>query len=81
MDLLELASQFPLQVRVDHRQRLVEQDRRHIVAHQPAPHGDFLFFVGGEVARLFAQQALQVEDFGDFLHLGMNACLGHALVA
>ncbi|MNZ56268.1 hypothetical protein D3C78_742130 [compost metagenome] len=81
VDLLELAPQFPLQVRVDHRQRLVEQDRRHVIAHQAAPHGNFLFFVGGEVARLFAQQVLQVEDFGDFLHLGMNACLGHALVA
>ena len=30
VDLLELAAQLPLQVRVDHGQRLVEQHRRHV---------------------------------------------------
>ncbi len=34
VDLLELAPQLPLEVRVDHRERLVEQHRRHIGAHQ-----------------------------------------------
>ena len=81
VNLLELAPQFPLQVRVDHRQRLVEQDRRHVIAYQATAHGDFLFFVGGEVAGFFAQQVLQVEDFGDLLHLAVNFRFGHALVA
>jgi hypothetical protein len=36
VDLLQLAAQLPLQVRVDHGQRLVEQHRRHILAHQAA---------------------------------------------
>ena len=44
VDLLELAPQFPLQVRVDHRQRLVEQDRRHVIrATNPRPMETFCF--------------------------------------
>ncbi|MNO54833.1 hypothetical protein D3C76_453130 [compost metagenome] len=81
VDLLELASQFPFQVRVDHRQRFVEEDRRNVVADQTPAHRDFLFFVSGEVARLLAQEVLQVEDFGDFLHLAVHFRLGHALIA
>ena len=56
VDLLELAPQLPFEVRVDHRQRLVEQDGRHIVAHQAAPHGHLLLLVGGQVAGLELQQ-------------------------
>src|SRR5690606_2043029 len=49
VDLLELAPQLPLQVRVDHRQRLVEENRRHVLTYQAAAHGDLLLLVGGEV--------------------------------
>ena len=81
VDLLELAPQFPLQVRVDHRQRFIEEDRGDVVTHQTTAHRDFLFFVGGEVARLLAQEVLQVEHFGNFLHLAVHFRLGHALIA
>ena len=39
---LQLRAQLPFQRRIDHRQRLVEQHRRHIGAHQPSPERNFL---------------------------------------
>jgi hypothetical protein len=33
VQLLELGAELPLQVRVDHRQRLVEHDDVHVLAH------------------------------------------------
>ncbi|MNE15670.1 hypothetical protein D3C80_1085890 [compost metagenome] len=80
VDLLELAPQLPLQVRVDHRQRLVEEDRRHVIAHQAAAHGDFLLFIGTEVAGLLLQRRTEFEHLGDLLHLATHPGLVHALV-
>ena len=48
VDLLQLAAQLPLQVRVDHRQRLVEQHRRDVLAHQAAAERDLLLRIGRE---------------------------------
>ena len=42
VDLLELAAQLPLEVRVDHRQRFIEQHRAHVFAHQAAAEADLL---------------------------------------
>ena len=57
VELLQLRAQLPFQMRVDHRQRLVEQDRRHVRAHQAAAERDLLLHVGGEAARLAVEHA------------------------
>ena len=49
---LEGRAQLPFQVRIDHRQRLVEQDGGDVRAHQAAAERDLLLGVGREVARL-----------------------------
>jgi hypothetical protein len=50
VQILQLGPQLPLHVRIDHRQRLVEQDRIDVVAHQPAAQRDLLLLIGGEAA-------------------------------
>ena len=61
VQLLQLAAQPPLQVRVDHRQRLVEQDRGDVGAHQAAAQRDLLLAVGGEAGGALRQRRLEVE--------------------
>ena len=51
VDLLELPAQLPLEVRIDDRERLVEQHRRDVLAHQAAAERDLLLGVGGEARR------------------------------
>ena len=46
MHLFELATQLPLQVRVDDGERLIKQNRRHIGPDQAPPKRNFLFSVG-----------------------------------
>ena len=65
VDLLELAPQLPLEVRVDHRQRLVEQHRRDVLAHQAAAERDLLLGVGGEAGGALVELAAQLEHLGD----------------
>ena len=48
VDLLELPPQLPLEMRIDDRERLVEQHRRDVLAHQAAAERDLLLGVGGE---------------------------------
>ena len=50
VQLLQLRAQHPFHVRVDDRQRLVEQDRVDVGAHQPAAERDLLLLVGGQAA-------------------------------
>ena len=61
MNLLELAAQLPFEVRVNHRQRLVEQDRRHIGTYQTPPQGDFLFRVCSQARRTLVQLPAHLE--------------------
>ena len=49
---LELRAQLPLQPRIDHGERLVEQDRRHVGAHQAAAERDLLLGVGRQAVGL-----------------------------
>ena len=65
VDLLELAPQLPLEVRVDHRQRLVEQHRRHVLAHQAAAERDLLLGVGGEAGGALVELAAHLQHLGD----------------
>ena len=46
VNLLELAPQLPLEVRVDHGERLVEQHCRHVFTHQATAERDFLLGIG-----------------------------------
>ena len=48
VQLLQLRAQHPFHVRIDDRQRLVEQDRVDVGAHQPAAERDLLLLVGGQ---------------------------------
>ena len=66
VDLLELASQQPLELRVDHRQRLIEQHRGDVRSHQAAAQRDLLLLVGGQRERALAQDCGQLQDLGDF---------------
>ena len=65
VDLLELAPQLPLEVRVDHRQRLVEQHRGDVLAHQAAAERDLLLGVGGEAGGALVELAAQLQHLGD----------------
>ena len=68
MNSLQLRPKLPLKRGVDHRQRFVEQDGRHIRANQAAAQRDLLPGVGGETAGAPVQDAGQIEhrrDFGD----------------
>ncbi|MNS94148.1 hypothetical protein D3C72_1283550 [compost metagenome] len=81
VDLLELAPQLPFELRVDHRQRLVEEDGRHVLAHQPAPQRDLLLGVRGQAAGAAIERGRQVQHLGHapypLAHLGFR----HAAVA
>ena len=44
----QLRTQDPLHMRVDDRQRLVEQDGVHVIAHKAAPQRYLLFLIGGQ---------------------------------
>ncbi len=64
VNLLQLAPQLPLQVRVDDGQRLIEQHRTHVFAHQAAAERDLLFGIGRQASGALVQLA------GEFQHLG-----------
>ncbi|CFE02812.1 Uncharacterised protein [Bordetella pertussis] len=81
VDFLQLAPQLPLQVRVDHRQRLVEQDGRHIAAHQAAPQRDLLLGVRRQAAGAALQHRRQLQHFGDAADPLADMRLRHAPVA
>jgi hypothetical protein len=81
VDFLELAPQLPFQVRIDDGQRLVEQDGRHVLAHQPTSQRDLLLGVGGQSAGAAVQRRRQVQHFGYFAHALLDLRGGHAPVA
>jgi hypothetical protein len=62
--LLQLGAQLPLQMRIDHGQRLVEHHDVDVLAHEAAAHGDLLLVVRRQVRRT------GVQHVGDFQHLG-----------
>ena len=68
VQLLQGRAELPFQVRVDHRQRLVEQDGRHVGAHEAAPERDLLLHVGRQIARLAVEHAGEIEKARDLLH-------------
>ena len=64
VQFLQLGAQLPLQVRIDHSERLVKHHDVDVLAHQTAAHGDLLLVVGRQVRRT------SVQHVGDFKHLG-----------
>ena len=81
VDLLELAAQLPLEVGVDDRQRFIEQDGGHVIAHQATAHRDLLLLVGRQVAGTPRQQVFQLQHLGDLTHPGLHLVLRLALIA
>ena len=80
MQRLEFRAQLPFQMRIDHRQRLVEQDRGDVGTHQPAAERNLLLGIGGEPRRLALQMRGEVEQFGDLRHPRLDLRLRHAAV-
>ena len=65
VQLLQLRAQLPFQMRVDHRQRLVEHDDIDVLAHQAAPERDLLLAVRGQPCGALMQHRRQVGHLGD----------------
>ena len=66
------------QVRIQVRERLVEQEGRR-VPHQRPPHGHALALPPGQLGRLAVQQVGDVEGLRDALDLAPDLCLGDTL--
>ena len=64
VDLLKACAQLPFQVRIDDRQRLVEQDRRDVAAHQAslAPSEIFCLASAASPAATVAELAAHVQS-------------------
>ena len=62
VQLLQLRAQLPLQLGIDHRQRLVEQDGGDVGADQAAAERDLLLGVGGQPRALRRADGRQVEQ-------------------
>ena len=80
VQLLEHRAQLPFEMRVDHRERLVKQDRSDVCPHQAAAERDLLLEVGGQIARLAFEHALEAEQSRDFLDAGRDDVPRHAPV-
>ena len=81
MDLLELAPQLPFEVRIDDRQRLVEQHRRYIAAHQPATERNLLLGIGCEARRTLVELATHIEHLGNLADALFDLVGRHLAVA
>ena len=81
VNLLDLAPQLPFQMRIDHRQRLIEQHRRHIGAHQATAQGYFLFFICRQVGGKLVQLAAHFQHLGNLAHPFFDLLFGHLPIA
>ena len=73
---LEHLAQAPLLLRIDHRQRLVEEDRRDVLADEGTRQRDELLGISGETLGPSLEQVADLQQFGDLL----GAPLGDGLV-
>ena len=81
VDLLELAAQLPLEVGVDHRQRLIEQHRTDILTHQAAAERYLLLGVGRQPGSAHVELAAQLQHLGDLADALGDLVGRHAPVA
>jgi len=65
VQLLQLRTQLPFQMRVYDGQRFVEHDGVDILAHQTASEGYLLLAVGGQSRGAVGQRVRQIEHFGN----------------
>ena len=77
---LELRAQLPFQFGIDHRQRLVEQHRGDVGAHQAAAERDLLLGVGGQPRRLAVEIGREIEQPRDLGDPRVDLGLRHAAV-
>jgi len=80
VDLLELAPQLPLEVRIDHGERLVKQHGRDVGAHQAAPQRDLLLLVGRQARRAHVELVAHLQHLGDNSDTLADPLLGHLAV-
>jgi hypothetical protein len=79
--LLELRAQHPLHVRVDDRQRLVEQDRVDVRTHQAAPEGNLLLLVRRQSPGALARPFREIDELKRLANLAVDLGRRHAAVA
>ncbi len=67
MEVLELRAQLPFQMRIDDRQRLIEQDRVDVGTHQAAAKRDLLLFIRRERPRLPFGLVAKIQHGNQFI--------------
>ena len=80
MQRLQLRPQLPFQLRIDHRQRLVEQNRSNIGSDQAPAERDFLLGVGRQPCRLAFEIGREIEQTRDLRNSRVDLALGYAAV-
>ena len=81
VDLLQLAPQLPLEMRIDHGQRLVEQHCRHVFAHQAAAERDLLLGVGCQAGGTMGELAAQFQHLRNLADTLLDRFGRHAAIA
>ena len=75
VDLFQLAAQDPLDMWIDDGERLIEKDRRHVLAYQPTAERDLLLGIGAESAGAATEIGAELQHLGHLvdprLHLGL----------
>ena len=80
VQLLELGAQTPFQMGIDHRQRLIEQDCRDVLAHQAATERDLLLAIRGEPGGALVQGQFQVQHRRDLTDARVHGRLRNAAI-
>ena len=80
MQRLQFRAQLPFQFGIDHRQRLVKQNRGDVGAHQAAAERNLLLGVGRQPRRLAVHIGRQIEQLCDLGDTGVDLGLRHATI-
>ncbi len=77
---LELGSQLPFQLGIDHRQRLVEQHRGDVGTDQSAAERDLLLGIGRQPRRLAREVRREIEQLRNLRDPRVDLALEHAAI-
>ena len=80
VQFLELGTQLPLEVRIDHREGLVEHDDVHVRAHQATAERYLLLSVGGEAGGALVECLGQLQHVGDLGNARLDLAFGNTPV-
>ena len=80
MQRFQFGAQLPFQFGIDHSQRLVEQHRGNIGAHQPAAKRYLLLGVRRQPRRLAVEIGRKVKQSRDLCNPRVDLALGHAAI-